>query len=134
MQLHHGPGLRALRALSIFVVICVAGPAAAATPDDFRARTTADLVALCDADPASETYVAAIHFCHGFATGAYQYYLSLAVASEEHRFVCLPDPAPSRSAAIADLVTWARQHAEYMSDPPVETIFRYLATRYPCAQ
>lgn len=111
-----------------------AGPSAAATPDQFVARTTGDFVALCSADPATENYVAAIHFCHGFATGAYQYYLSLAGASEAHRFVCPPDPPPSRSEAIAGFVTWAGQNAQYMSAPPVESIFRYLAQHYPCSQ
>src|SRR3546814_8290908 len=60
------------------------------------------MVALCDAEPASENYVAAVHFCHGFATGAYQYHLAVVAASPDSRFVCLPDPPPSRSDAIAD--------------------------------
>lgn len=109
-------------------------PALAATPDQFVARTTADFVALCQADPASENYVAAIHFCHGFATGAYQYYLSLAGPSADHRFVCPPDPPPSRSQVIAEFSSWAEQHAEYMGEPPVETIFRFLGQRFPCSQ
>lgn len=109
-------------------------PATAATPDQFVARTTADLVALCSADPASENYIAAIHFCHGFATGAYQYYLSLAAASEANRFVCPPDPPPSRSQAIIDFLGWVEQNAQYMSDPPVDSIFRHLGQKYPCSQ
>lgn len=110
------------------------GPAVAASPDQFRARTTADMVALCAADPSSENYVAAIHFCHGFAAGAYQYYLSLAAASEQSRFVCMPDPPPSRTEAIAEFVAWAKQHPDYMSQTPVDTMFRYLGGRYPCPQ
>jgi hypothetical protein len=109
-------------------------PATAATPDQFVARTTADFVALCSADPAEENYVAAIHFCHGFATGAYQYYRSLAAASEANRFVCPPDPPPSRSQAIADFIAWAEQNPQHMSEPPVESIFRHLAQKYPCGQ
>jgi len=109
-------------------------PATAAAPDQFRAVTTADMVALCAADPAEENYVAAIHFCHGFATGAYQCYLSLAAASEDNRFVCPPDPVPSRSRIIADFVVWARQNSQFMPEPPVDSIFRYLGQRYPCSQ
>ena len=107
-------------------------PSIAATPDQFKARTTADLVGLCSAEPADANYVAAIHFCHGFATGAYQYYLSLAAASEANRFVCPPEPPPSRTEAIAGFVTWARQNALAMAEPPVESMFRYLAEHYPC--
>lgn len=122
-------------ALAILLVGLSGGaPAQAASPEDFRAETTREMVALCGADPASETYVAAIHFCHGFAIGAYQYHASLAAASPGNRFVCLPDPAPSRSAAIADFLGWMEQHAEYLPDPPVDSMFRYLASRYPCPQ
>ena len=117
-----------------FLAIAGSSPAMAVDPDKFKARTTADLVALCSADPAQENYVAAIHFCHGFITGAYQYYLSLAAASEANRFVCAPDPVPSRSQVIAELIVWARQNPQYMSDPPVDSVFRYLAYRYPCGQ
>ncbi len=108
--------------------------AIAADPDDFRARTTADMVALCGADPASDNYVAAIHFCHGFASGAFQYHLASVAASPGSRFVCLPDPAPSRSQAIAAFLVWAKQNPQHMQEPPVESIFRYLAAQYPCGQ
>lgn len=117
-----------------FLAFSGGGSAMAIGPDQFRARTTADLVALCAADPAEENYVAAIHFCHGFATGAYQYYLSLVGVSEANRFVCPPDPVPSRSQIIADYIAWTRQNSQFMSDPPVDSIFRYLAHRYPCTQ
>lgn len=111
-----------------------ARPTLAATPDQFVARTTADFVALCSADPASENYVAAIHFCHGFATGAYQYYLSLAAASAAHRFVCPTNPPPSRSQVIAEFSSWIAEHPQYMAEPPVESMFRFLGQRYPCSQ
>lgn len=121
---------------AVLVIVALAWawslPSGAATPDQFKARTTADLVGLCSAAPADENYVAAIHFCHGFATGAYQYYLSLAAASEANRFVCPPEPPPSRTEAIAGFVTWARQNALAMAEPPVESMFRYLAEHYPC--
>lgn len=130
---------RTIDAISPFLALILLGlsggaPALAASPNDFRAETTREMVALCGADPASETYVAAIHFCHGFAIGAYQYHASLAAASPADRFVCLSDPAPSRSAAIADFLRWMDQHAEYLPEPPVDSMFRYLASRYPCPQ
>lgn len=135
--------LRVIRPIRTAVALAMVGgclgyatmlPATAATPDQFVARTTADFVALCSADPAEENYVAAVHFCHGFATGAYQYHQSLAAASEADRFVCPPDPPPSRSQAIADFVAWAERNPQYMSERPVESIFRHLAERYPCGQ
>jgi Rap1a immunity proteins len=106
--------------------------ARAADPDNFRVRATEDLVKLCSADPADPNYVAAIHFCHGFGSGAYQYYESVTTPSE--RFVCLPNPPPTRSEAIAGFVTWARANPQYMAERPADSIFRYLSSRYPCGQ
>jgi hypothetical protein len=107
--------------------------ARAATSDNFMVRTTADYVALCDSQQGSDNYVAAIHFCQGFASGAYQYYLAVAQNTPSARFVCVPDPAPTRNEVIANFVTWARAHQERMAEPAVESIFRYLGETYPCA-
>jgi hypothetical protein len=107
--------------------------ARAATTDNFMIRSTADLVALCETQPGQENYVAAIHFCEGFASGAYQYYQAIAHHSPTSRYVCPPDPPPSRDQAIAGFVRWARTDANAMSQPAVESLFRYLGTTYPCS-
>ena len=101
--------------------------------DNFRATTTGDLVVLCTADPAAPNYTAAVHFCHGFASGAYQYYALLAAAVPDARYVCVPDPPPSRTEAIEGFVEWARRNPNFTTNNPVDSIFRYLSERYPCA-
>lgn len=119
--------------LPIVALLGVIGfAAAAAEPDDFRVMTTEDLVSLCSAEPGSETYVAAIHFCHGFAVGAYRYYEAIAAVSPENRYVCPPEQPPSRSAIITEFVGWARQHDERMAEPAVDSVFRFLGERFPC--
>jgi hypothetical protein len=106
--------------------------AVAASPDHFLAGKTSDLVELCNASPSDENYVAAIHFCHGFASGAYQYYQAIAATSPANRFICLPDPPPTRSAAIADFVVWAKKTPDALNARPVDSMFRFLHGRYPC--
>jgi Rap1a immunity proteins len=106
--------------------------AQATNPDDFHVRTTEDLVALCSAEPTDPNYVAAIHFCHGFGTGAYQYYESIASEDPSALFVCPPDPRPTRGEAIAGFVAWAHANPQFMKDRPVDSLFRYLSTAYPC--
>jgi len=108
--------------------------AGAAEPDSFRVRTTEDLVKLCSAVPTDPNYVAAIHFCHGFSSGAYQYYESIVSAEPSERFVCPPNPPPTRSEAVAGFVAWAQANPQYMADRPVDSLFRYLSSRYPCGQ
>ena len=108
-------------------------PALAATPDNFKDATTADYLALCSTAPGQDNYVAAVHFCEGFASGAYQYYLSLAAKDPAERFVCLPNPPPSRDKVKADFVAWAKANPSIQNDPPVDSIFRYLGQTYPCS-
>ena len=108
--------------------------ASALDATNFQVRTTADLVALCGADPASSEYVAAIHFCHGFAAGAYQYYAAVEAATPTAKFVCAPTPPPTRNQVVAGYVIWARAHPDVMGSAAVDSIFRYLGTTYPCSE
>jgi hypothetical protein len=128
---------RALFGGLLIGALCVAlmnAPAKAATTEDFQVRTTSEYVALCSADPGQANYVAAIHFCQGFASGAYQYYISLAAHSPNDRFVCLPDPPPSRDTALAAFVSWVNANPSAANDPPVDSMFHFLAETYPCAK
>ena len=125
--------LRALLFITVLAAIPLAMSARAATTENFMVRTTADYVALCESSPGSENYVAAIHFCQGFASGAYQYYLALAQHQPSSRFVCPPDPTPSRDQVIANFLAWARANQERMAEPAVESLFRYLGETYPCS-
>jgi Ssp1 endopeptidase immunity protein Rap1a len=119
--------------LSAVLALVGVSQSRAVTPDNFRVTSTGDLVALCSAEPTAPEYTAAIHFCHGFASGAYQYYQMVAAAIPPARFVCTPEPPPSRSDAIAGFVEWARRNPSATSEKPVDSMFRYLAQRYPCA-
>jgi hypothetical protein len=123
---------RSVFALLMLVVSIVPLSALAATPDQFRVRSTADLVEICSTPANDPMYAAAISFCHGFAVGAYQYYLASVSGPEGKPFVCLPDPPPSRTEGVRMFVDWARQNPQYMGEPAVETLFRWLATTWPC--
>lgn len=120
--------------LLIMAGVSASRDARAATVDHFQVRTTADYVALCTTSPDDQIYEAAVAFCHGFAVGAYQYYLAMAEASPEDRYVCLPNPPPTRVAALADFVAWINGNPQYLQDKPVDSVFRYLKSRYPCGQ
>lgn len=102
------------------------------TETNFRVATTGDLVRLCEAKPTDLTGVAALHFCHGFAVGAYQYHQIVTAAEGKRPLFCPPNPLPTRNEVIAAFVTWAKQNPQQLDTPPVEGMFRYLAQRYPC--
>jgi hypothetical protein len=122
--------------MAAMAVMTVAGVRAQTMADpsetDFQVATTADLVRLCEATPSDATGIAALHFCHGFAVGAYQYHQIVAAAEKKPPLFCEPKPRPTRNEAIAGFLSWAKQNPGAMKAPPVEGIFRYLAQYYPC--
>jgi hypothetical protein len=100
--------------------------------ENFRVRNTADLVVICATPVGDAMYTAAISFCHGYGVGAYHYYHASHAGPEGKPFVCLPEPPPSRTDGMQMFVNWARANPQFMSEPPVETLFRWLATQWPC--
>ena len=106
--------------------------ARAANPDNFQARSTADLVALCGTDVSAPDYPQAIAFCQGYAVGAYAYYSAAAAADPGARFVCLPNPPPGRTQAMTDFLAWVKTHPNETTAPAIDSVFRYLGEHYPC--
>jgi hypothetical protein len=108
------------------------GLANAVTEEDFTVKTTQNLINLCSASADDPHRDKAIHFCHGFVVGAYQYYEAAEAGPQGKRLVCLPNPHPTRNQGIAMFVEWAKAHSQYMGDLPVETGFRFMMEKWPC--
>jgi hypothetical protein len=92
------------------------------------------LVAVCEVGVDDPHFTAAIHFCHGYGVGAWHYYASTTKPSSPTEIVCLPEPKPSREKAFDDYVVWARANPQYLGEPAVDNLFRYLESRYPCTR
>ena len=120
--------------LAVLLAVSPGSATAALSEDDFFIKNAQDFVDLCAADPADPLYSAAIHFCHGFASGAWQYHEAQASGPEGVRIVCVSDPAPTRNEAIAGFVVWANANPEHLSEPAVEALFRYLHDKWPCSK
>jgi Rap1a immunity proteins len=104
----------------------------AQTREEFLVRTTQDYVRVCTTSPNDPLYAAAMGFCHGYAVGAYHYYLAQTAGPAGKPFVCPPEPTPSRTEILTMFIAWAQQHPEYMGERPVDSLFRFLAEKYPC--
>ncbi len=118
--------------LVALAVLVAPGILGAVTSEDFEVKTTRNLINLCTASPNDPMAREAIHFCHGYLVGAYQYHDAEASGTDARRMVCFPDPAPTRNKAIEMFVEWAKAHPQYMGERPVETEFRFLIGQWPC--
>jgi hypothetical protein len=97
---------------------------------------TAALLALwpCVMAPKSASVTAALNFCHGFAQGAVSVEMEMQAAERRQKLFCFPTPAPTRTATIAEFVTWARADPAHLTEPAADGLFRFLRGRFPCGK
>jgi len=115
-------------------VALAALPAAATTVENFEAKTTRDLVELCGAGALDPRRTEAIHFCQGYMIGAWDYHQASHHGPTRKPLVCMPNPAPSRNEAAAMFVAWANENPQYMTERPVESLFRWAIAKWPCPE
>ena len=117
----------------VLIVFLFPDGAGAVTEKDFEAKTAQDLVNLCSASPDDPMYHQAINFCHGYFVGAFHYYEAMSSGPKGVKFVCLPDPRPSRNEAINMIIEWVKANPQYLKETPVETQFRFMMQKWPCS-
>src|SRR5690606_35069633 len=76
--------------------------------EEFLVRHTHDYVRVCTANSGDPMCAAATGFCHGYAVGAYHYYLAQTAGPEGKPFVCPSDPPPSRTEILTMFIAWAQ--------------------------
>jgi hypothetical protein len=118
----------------IVVAMMLALTAEALESESFRMRSTADLVEICSVSPSDSMYATAIGFCHGYGVGAFHYYQAANAGPRARPFVCLPNPPPSRTEALQMFLAWARENPQHMGESAVESLFRWLESKWPCAK
>jgi hypothetical protein len=118
-----------MRKIIIIVALTWAVPAVAAPPRgavvSINTNTAADLALACSAKPISPSNAAMLNFCYGFAQGVLQ---SASGASK----VCMPTPAPKRSATMAEFVTWVKADTARQKEGASAGFIRFMSERYPC--
>ena len=119
-----------MRGLILAAALMTSGAVFAADSSTFQLRDAQDLVTACSVPQDHALYANATGFCHGVLVGAFTYYNSTVTA--ENRFICPPSPVPTRAKVMNDFVAWAKSRSQVLKDPPLDTLFRYLAETYPC--
>ena len=122
-----------LSALALAAAIVPGLANAAVTEQDFYVKTTADLAKLCGTEPSDPLYSAAIHFCHGFGSGAYQTEQLHRAGSRAKPLFCLPsDPQPTRNEVLAGFTKWVGTKPGVAALVPAEGLLEYMMETYPC--
>jgi len=111
-------------------VLGLAVPTTLTAAEKYQIRHTADLVSVCATEARAPDSALATAFCHGFLVGAYHFYD--ATTPEISRFICAPDPMPTRTEVMDSFVVWAKANPQHMNENAVETLFRYLTITYSC--
>ncbi len=107
---------------------------AASPPPAFNVRTTRDLVGLCNTPTTDPSYPGAIGLCVGYGSGVLDYHLADTYGRKRARKVCLPQQPPTRGEARQMFVAWAQAHEQYMDEPAVEGVMRFLISTFPCGK
>jgi len=117
--------------LALAAMLSVAAQAAV-TEDNFKLQSAGDLAALCSADKADPLTTAAANFCEGYALGAYAV-IDQYQRAEKTPLFCLPNPPPTRNEATAAYAAWVKAAPARPAMAPVDSVYEFLRTQYPCA-
>src|SRR5215471_7507258 len=116
----------------IIMALTWAAPAVAvppqAPPVNINIRTAGDLAVACSAKPVSPGNAALLNFCNGFAQGV----VETERLNSEGSKICLPTPAPKRSATMKEFVTWVMADAARQKEGGSAGFIRFMSERYPC--
>lgn len=117
--------------IPVLCAIALASTLATAAPtEQYRVRTAGELAAVCGTPSSAADASTALAFCHGVLAGAYGFFI--AAVPTEDRFVCLPNPGPTRAQVASDFVTWMKARPNLAGDGAIDALFRYAAEAYPC--
>jgi hypothetical protein len=124
-----------LSAAALAVAVGCAGTAAAAavSEDQFQARTTADLVAICATDKSDPLYTEAQNFCHGFIVGTYRALVAVNdTRRPKRKWFCEENLPSTRNETVAGFVAWAKATPDAGNATPTDGMLRYLIQTGHC--
>ena len=122
--------------IALALVLALAPWAASAqtdgyTLDDYQLRTSGDLLDICSLDSSDPQYWEARGFCLGYFAGGIDLHDELAKGQDFPRIAC-PTGQVTRNDVVAVFVDYARAHPEYLTEPPMDTVFRAVDAEWPC--
>ena len=99
--------------------------------DDFTVETGQDLLDVCTVEQDHVSHWEARAFCYGYFQGGAHFHQALVSGERHDPIVCPPEGATVRDA-VRHFVDYARAHPEYLSEAPMDVVFRAVAEAWPC--
>ena len=93
-----------------------------------QAMSTAEIVGYCSGETGT------FSTCEIYGQAVYDTYLVFSQHRKAPKFICVKQPAPSRTEVIQEYVTWAKANPKYANDPAADSILRFLGNRFPCGK
>jgi hypothetical protein len=103
------------------------------TLDDLKLNSAGALVDVCTIEQGHQDYATGQAFCFGFFEGAIRYAEAIADAKDHRNLVCAP-PETTRLQAVEVFVSYTNGNPQYTNDGAIDTIYRALMHRWPCAE
>ncbi len=103
------------------------------TLEDVKLRSAGELADICTIDPGHEHYVPALAFCYGFFEGTIRYAETIAGPQLNKQLVC-PPAGTTRSQAVAVFVSYMKENPQYLTEAPIDSIYRALMPKWPCPE
>lgn len=101
--------------------------------DDYELDTARDLLDVCTVAPAHEDHDVARAFCFGFFAGGLHFHDAVGGTPDFPRIACAPETT-TRSEVVDTFVTYVRGHTQYLTEPPMQTVFRAVVNKWPCGK
>lgn len=123
-------------AITLLAAGLVLGNIATATAQSenvIRVHTAGDLADLCSTKRTDPTGPERINFCHGYTEAGFEMELRRERSLKKNR-ICLPTPAPTRTATLNEFVGWVRSMPAHASQPALDGFFEFMSQRYPCSK
>ena len=117
-------------ALALALGVCAAN-AGTFEVEDFVLDSTEDLVDVCSARASDPMYEEAKIFCFGYLAAAIDYHRAMASAPGMGPIACA-EAGATRKDLIEVLVAWSAKNPQHMSAPPIESLLRAAAEKWPC--
>jgi hypothetical protein len=115
------------------IMMLAASAADSAELAAFDLETSADLAALCGAEPDDPNFSDARQFCFGFVSGVSLFYTTALQADRIKKVVCT-DEQLTREQLRANFVAWQAEHPEYADASPLDGFVRSAVNRWPCKE